>query len=85
MNVQEMLRIVVRAIGGLSYASQGVIGLLKVGNMAISGFLSLENRIALVDPFHCCCGFEVYLLGLETACAAVDNHPSGRYQLWLEM
>lgn len=85
MNVQEMLRIVVRAIEGLSYASQGVICLLKVGNMAISGFLSLENRVALVDPFHCCCGFEVYLLGLETACAAVNNHPSEEYQLWLKI
>ena len=84
-NVQETLRITVRAIGGLAYASQSVIGLLKLGDMAISRFLSLKNRVALVDPFHCCCGFEVYLLGLETACGAVDNHPSERYQLWLKI
>ena len=78
-NVQETSRIAVRAIGGLSYVSQSVIGLLKLGNMAISRFLSLENRVALVDPFPCCCGFEVYFLGLETACGSVDNRPSERY------
>ncbi len=76
------MRIAARAIGGLSYISQSVIGLLKLGDMAISRFLALKNRVPLVDPFHCCCGFEVYLLGLETACGAVDNHPSETYQLW---
>ena len=83
-NVQETLRITARAVGGLSYVSQSVIGLLKLGDMAISRFLALEDRVPLVDPFHCCCGFEVDLLGLETACGAVDNHPSEIYQLWLK-
>ena len=77
--------IAARAIGRLSYISQSVIRLLKLGDMAISRFLSLENRVALVDPFHCCCDFEAYLLGSETACGAVDNHPSEGYQLWLKI
>ncbi len=79
------LRIAARAIGGLSYVSQSVIGLLKLGDMAISRFLSLKNRVALVDPFHCCRGFKVNFLGFETACGSVDNHPSERYQLWLRI
>ena len=70
-NVQENSRIALRAIGGLSYVSQSVIGLLKLGDMAISRFLSLKNRVALADPFHCCCGFVVYLLGFETACVSI--------------
>ena len=73
-----------RAIGGLSYASESIISLLKLGDMAISRFLSLENRVALVDPFHCCSGFEINLLGLESACGAIDDDPSEIYQLWLE-
>lgn len=72
------------AIGGLSYASENIISLLKLGDMAISRFLSLENRVALLDPLHCCCGFEVNLLGLESACGAIDNDTSETYKLWLE-
>ena len=71
-------------IRGLSYASESIISLLKLGDMAISRFLSLENRVALLDPLHCCCGFEVNLLGLEAACGAIDNDTSEMYKLWLE-
>ena len=78
-NVQENLRLALRAIGGLSYISQSVICLLKLGDMAISRFLSLKNRVALVDPFHCCCGFAVDLLGFETACVSIENQSREKY------
>ena len=82
--VQAILWIAVRAIGGLSYTSESIVRLLKLGDMAIPRFLSLEDRVALVDPFHCCCGFEINLLGLESACGAIDDDPSEIHQLWLE-
>ena len=74
-------RIAARATGGLSYASESIISLLKLGDMAISRFLSLENRVAPLDPLHCCCGFEVNLLGLESTCGAIDNDTSEMYKL----
>ena len=77
-NVQENLRLALRAIEGLSYISQSIICLLKLGNMAISRFLSLKNRVSLVDPFHCCCGSVIYLLGFETACVSIENQPRER-------
>lgn len=46
--------------------------------MAVFGLLSLENRVALVDPFHRGGCPEVDFLGLKAARATVDDYASMR-------
>ena len=58
------------------YVSQSTVSLAQGLQMAILRLASLENRLALLDPFHGGHGAEKDFLGLEAASAGVYNYPA---------